>query len=125
MSFSLMAAALVFKSLTFPCFTNIDYILDVEWLIVATESAQTAKENQKTLCFVCDKMIAKDSSKRRLHIGKHILKALRKVSESPVSTNLVSCLTVGTSLGTLLLSNRLVHCLVGHVERQLCWEPVP
>jgi hypothetical protein len=63
---------------------------DIDRFIVATESIQEARENQKSLCFTCNKMIPKDSSKRRLHIGKHILKALRMVSETPAPVNAVS-----------------------------------
>jgi hypothetical protein len=57
---------------------------------VAIETVQEAHDNQKTLCFTCNKMIPKDSSKRRLHIGKHILKAMRKVAETPAPFNSVS-----------------------------------
>jgi hypothetical protein len=60
---------------------------DVDRFIVATESIHEARENQKSLCFTCNKMIPKDSSKLHLHIGKHILKVLRKVSETPAPVN--------------------------------------
>ena len=62
-------------------------LLDADRLILATESIQAGRDGQKSLCFICDKMVPKDSSKRRMHIGKHILKALRKVSETPVPVN--------------------------------------
>jgi hypothetical protein len=70
-------------------FIDVDHTTDVHRLVVATESSQAAKENQQSLCFICDKMIPKDPSKRRLHIGKHKLKALRKVSEVPLPKNAV------------------------------------
>jgi hypothetical protein len=49
-----------------------------------------ARENQKSLCFICGKIVANDSSKRRLHIGRHILKALRNVVETPIPLNTVT-----------------------------------
>jgi hypothetical protein len=58
-------------------------------LTVITESAQAARDNQKSSCFVCDKLIPKDSSKRRLHMGKHIIKASRNVTETPTLANAV------------------------------------
>ena len=62
-------------------------LLDADRLILAMELIQAGRDGQKSLCFICDKMVPKDSSKRRMHIGKHILKALRKVSETPVPVN--------------------------------------
>jgi hypothetical protein len=62
-----------------------------------TESAQAARDNQKSLCFVCEKMIPNDSSKRRLHIGRHIIKSIRNVAETQIPINPVGCANVQTS----------------------------
>ena len=62
-------------------------LLDADRLILATESIQAGRDGQKSLCFICEKMVPKDLSKCHMHIGKHILKALRKVSETPVPVN--------------------------------------
>jgi hypothetical protein len=45
-------------------------------------------------CFVCNKAIPKDSSKRRMHIGKHVLKAMRNVPEAAIPKDSVSCPTI-------------------------------
>jgi hypothetical protein len=90
---------------------------DMDRFIVATESIQEARENQKSLCFTCNKMIPKDSSKRRLHIGKHILKVLRNVSETPAPVHTVSlsryCVVLQSNV-----ERRLIIFLVGHVANQ-------
>jgi len=54
---------------------------------VATESIQTGRDNQKSACFTCGKMIPEDSSNRRMHMGKHILNAQCNVSETPEPIN--------------------------------------
>ena len=74
---------------------------------MATESLQAAKERQKSLCFISERMIPKDSSKWWLHIGKHILKALRQVAENPTPVNTVS------SLALQILFCSFVHIKVG------------
>jgi len=69
-------------------------------------------------------MIAKDSSKRRLHIGKHIIKFLRNISEAPISTNIV-IVFLSSILATHFLIHRLVICHVEHAASQRLLEPVP
>ena len=63
--------------------------LGTDPLIIATESIQVSQENHKTTCFVCHKMILGDPSKQHLHIGKHILKALGNVSDTPAPVNVI------------------------------------
>jgi len=93
---------------------NIHCTSDSDRLIIATESLQAAKERQKSLCFICERMIPKDSSKRRLHIGKHILKTLRQVAESPTPVNTVS------SLALHILFCSFVHIKVGDFPCGTC-----
>jgi hypothetical protein len=58
-------------------------------LKVAQETAKAAIERSKTTCFICGQQLALDSSKRRNHIGMHILKMMRHVPEAMTHVNLV------------------------------------
>ena len=94
---------------------DVDCTRETHQLIVATESAQAAKEHQISICFICDKMIPKDSSKRHLHIGKHILKALRKVAEASIPVNAVCHLiSVYLHFHPSLFVSRLVSFPAAH-----------
>lgn len=70
-------------------------------------------------------MVPDDPSKRRLHIGKHILKALCNVSDTPAPVNTVSGLWFVILF--FLYSNvchRLTIFPAGHVVNQHCKETV-
>lgn len=61
-------------------------------LKVATETPKEAAERLKTTCYLCEARFSPDSDAptRRNHIGGHILKAMRSVTEDLLLVNEVS-----------------------------------
>jgi len=82
-------------------------------LIVEVSTSGAIKDLDKITCAMCRKQVSKDSSKLRLHMGKHILKSTRKITETPALIAPVDVFSFSNSLGCSLSLHRLVCSHVG------------
>jgi hypothetical protein len=82
-------------------------------LIAEASTSGAIKDLDKITCAMCGKQVSKDSSKLRLHTGKHILKSTRKITETPALIAPVGVFSFSNSSGCSLSLHRLVCSHVG------------